>query len=89
MPRIFSKTSQAVNLSSSETLSLTEQFYSPQHIGALYHADTLNASGIVGANEAIAIIIDAVPSWTDLENFWSTFPHNSYYYQLTQSNPSR
>ena len=54
------------------TQAATHGGYAPFYIGDVLNVYDVVASGLDGTNQAIAIIIDADPSSSDLKSFWTT-----------------
>jgi kumamolisin len=56
-----------------QTLTSTSAPYTPRQIAHAYGANSLYTSGISGSGQTIAIVIDTLPSTSDLTSFWSTY----------------
>jgi kumamolisin len=60
------------------SLTGTNPPYLPQQIAQAYNANGLYSSNLTGSGQTIAIVIDTIPSTTDLQSFWSTYGIQQY-----------
>ena len=59
-----------------QSLTSTNPPYLPSQIATAYNATPLYNANITGAGQAIAIVIDTFPNYSDLTSFWSTYRVN-------------
>ena len=65
------------------SLTGTNAPYLPSQIAKAYSAYALYSSGITGAGQSIAIVIDTFPAQSDLTSFWHTYGVNQSLSNIT------
>ncbi len=58
------------------SLTGTDEPYLPSQIAQAYQANGLYTSGVTGAGQTIAIVINTFPNTSDLTSFWQTYGVN-------------